>query len=98
MRKTDKKTDNAIIRALTEVCEHAKDEHAGFEWLTHEADYRRFPQSLNVTLVFHQSVPEAEVRAVLPALVVAVQDALEPILGVRLPPAQIEARHEHSLH
>mgnify|MGYP001818230101 FL=1 len=52
MRKTDKKIDNQIRQALTAVCEHALDHIAGFQWLTHHADYKLFPQSLRVICVF----------------------------------------------
>ena len=52
MNKTLKKLDNNIIKALTQVCEQAKQEVAGFEWLTHSADYSNFPSSLKVTCVF----------------------------------------------
>ena len=52
MRKTDKKTDNQIRQALTEVCEIALKEIEGFEWLTHTVNYDNFPQSLKVICVF----------------------------------------------
>ncbi|MCP8899486.1 hypothetical protein [Gilvimarinus xylanilyticus] len=52
MRKSDKKKENAIIRALTQACEIAKDRGDGFEWLTHFVDYERFPQSLQVVCVY----------------------------------------------
>lgn len=94
MRKTDKKRDQLIIRALTAVCEKAKDDVEGFEWLTHEVDYQRFPQSLQVTLAFTDDVDEPTVLAGLRAMVPDVQQALQPIIGVILPANQIEARHE----
>lgn len=50
--KTQKKLDNAIRIALTEVCEQALDEVAGFQWLTHRANYSDFPGSLIITCVF----------------------------------------------
>ncbi|QIR06019.1 MULTISPECIES: Fis family transcriptional regulator [Salinivibrio] len=52
MRKTDKKYDKAIREALTEVCELTMENIEGFEWLTHEVNYQRFPQSLIVRLMF----------------------------------------------
>ncbi|WBA09730.1 Fis family transcriptional regulator [Salinivibrio kushneri] len=52
MRKTDKKYDKAIREALTEVCELTMENIEGFEWLTHEVNYQRFPQSLTVRLMF----------------------------------------------
>jgi len=62
MRKTDKKLDRQIQRALTEACETALAEIPGFEWITHLVDYQRFPQSLSVVCVFAtmDDVREAE--------------------------------------
>lgn len=94
MRKTDKKIDQQIIRALTAVCEKAKDNVKGFEWLTHEVDYQRFPESLQVTLAFATDVDEPTVIAGLRTMVPDVQQALQPVIGVILPANQIEARHE----
>ena len=52
MKKTDKKIENAIREALTEVCEMALDEVPGFQWLTHLVNYSDFPGSLSVVCVF----------------------------------------------
>lgn len=52
MSKTNKKIDNNICKALTDVCEQAKVEVSGFQWLTHTANYTQFPGSLMVTCVF----------------------------------------------
>ncbi|OOE34020.1 hypothetical protein BZG04_12435 [Salinivibrio kushneri] len=52
MRKTDKKYDKAVREALTDVCELTMEKVEGFEWLTHEVNYQRFPQSLIVRLMF----------------------------------------------
>ncbi|MFT5653310.1 MAG: hypothetical protein ACI8UC_001575 [Psychromonas sp.] len=52
MRKTDKKLDNQIRLALTELCESELKEVAGFEWLTHLVNYAHFPKSLKVVCVF----------------------------------------------
>jgi hypothetical protein len=61
--KTIKKLDNNVIKALTIVCENAKNNHdvVGFEWLTHSAYYANFPASLVVTCVFdnNQSLQKA---------------------------------------
>ena len=61
MRKTDRKIDNRIRQVLTDVCEHALDHIAGFQWLTHHADYNAFPHSLRVICVFdtNDSLTEA---------------------------------------
>ena len=52
MKKTDKKYEKAIREALTEACDIALDEVAGFQWLTHEVNYSRFPDSLAVVCIF----------------------------------------------
>jgi len=52
MNKTVKKLDNNVVRALNVLCEQAKTNIPGFEWLTHTADYSNFPASLVVTCVF----------------------------------------------
>lgn len=98
MRKTDKKIERDIIRTLTELCEAAKFDHEGFIWLTHDVDYRRWPQSLKVTLVFDESLSEEQLFAEFKLLLPKVQQALESIIGETLPAKQIEARSEHTLH
>ena len=55
MNKTVKKLDNNVIKALTIVCEMAKQDIVGFEWLTHSADYANFPGSLVITCVLDNS-------------------------------------------
>ncbi|GGF62350.1 Fis family transcriptional regulator [Alteromonas lipolytica] len=52
MKKTIKKLDNNVVKALTLACETAKDWDIGFVWLTHTARYEHFPGSLMVTCVF----------------------------------------------
>ena len=52
MKKTDKKIDNSIRTALTEVCEIALNEVDGFQWITHLVNYKYFPESLSVVCVF----------------------------------------------
>ncbi|MFT5709574.1 MAG: hypothetical protein ACI8QT_000260 [Halioglobus sp.] len=52
MRKTDKKTDNAIIEVLTEVCDIAQENYDGFKWITHFANYNNFPDSLSVVCIY----------------------------------------------
>jgi hypothetical protein len=51
MNKTVKKLDNNVVKALTIVCEMAKQDIVGFEWLTHSANYSNFPGSLVITCV-----------------------------------------------
>lgn len=55
MNKTVKKLDNNVIKALTIVCEKAKQEVEGFDWLTHSANYANFPASLVITCVLDTS-------------------------------------------
>jgi len=52
LKKNEKKTENAIVKALNGVCEKLKDESDGFIWLTHFVDYSRFPQSLKLVYVY----------------------------------------------
>ncbi|WP_305811974.1 hypothetical protein [Photobacterium leiognathi] len=40
MRKMDKKRDNTIVAALTQVCHTAQEEDNGFQWLTHTVNFR----------------------------------------------------------
>lgn len=54
MKKTIKKLDNNVVKALTQACETAKNWDIGFAWLTHTARYEQFPGSLMVTCVFEQ--------------------------------------------
>ncbi len=52
MRKTDKKIDNQLRLALTDVCETALKDIDGFQWLTHRVDYANFPASFKVICIF----------------------------------------------
>ena len=52
MRKTDKKIDNRLRIALTDVCETALKEIIGFRWLTHLVNYSNFPKSLKIICIF----------------------------------------------
>jgi len=55
MRKTDKKLDNALREALTDVCEVALEQFEGFQWLTHLVNYNAFPSSLSIVCVFEEN-------------------------------------------
>ncbi|PQZ85294.1 MULTISPECIES: hypothetical protein [Pseudomonas] len=44
--------ERQLVAALTDACETAKAEIAGFEWLTHTVNPGDFPQSLRITWVF----------------------------------------------
>ncbi|WP_440875965.1 Fis family transcriptional regulator [Thalassotalea sp. PLHSN55] len=52
MRKSDKKLDNQLTKALTQVCESALKDINGFNWLTHLVNYNNFPKSLKIVCVF----------------------------------------------
>ena len=52
MRKSDKKMDNQLRITLTDVCELALKDFTGFQWLTHLANYSKFPESLKVICIF----------------------------------------------
>ncbi|TVP61296.1 MAG: hypothetical protein EA349_00435 [Halomonadaceae bacterium] len=47
-----KAMEQRLVKALTAACETAKPKLPGFQWLTHEVDYRAFPQSLRVIWMF----------------------------------------------
>lgn len=74
MRKSDRKRDNAIREALTRACERALEREDGFQWLTHQVDYDRFPQSLSVLCIYQTN---AELKA-------ADTDGLARIIGEEL--------------
>lgn len=63
MTKTDKKRDKALREQLTQMCVEAKECFAGFQWLTHQVDYGRFPSSLKVICVFDSKASLAEFKA-----------------------------------
>jgi len=50
--KTQKKIDRNIRLALTKACEQFLQDITGFQWLTHQANYDNFPDSLLITCVF----------------------------------------------
>ncbi len=77
MRKSDKKKEAAIIRALTQACEMAKDRGDGFEWLTHFVDYGRFPESLEIVCVYNTN--EQLARADRGAICSLIKDSLASI-------------------
>ncbi len=55
MRLTNReqgRIERTLAATLTEACESAKAEIIGFQWLTHDVDFQRFPASLRVIWVF----------------------------------------------
>ncbi|MFC3022816.1 hypothetical protein ACFODT_03085 [Vibrio zhugei] len=77
MKKSDKKMDNALRLALTEVCEQAKENHTGFEWLTHQVNYADFPRSLAIICVFdtRHHVEQADKASI----ITQIKHALRPL-------------------
>ena len=63
MTKTEKKIDNTLCKVLTCVCEDAKDEIQGFQWLTHTVNYANFPASLKIICVFDNNADIAQLTA-----------------------------------
>lgn len=63
MTKTEKQIDNNLCKVLTDVCEIAKDEIQGFQWLTHTVNYANFPASLKLTCVFATNADIAQLTA-----------------------------------
>nr|WP_244157152.1 hypothetical protein [Pseudomonas argentinensis] len=55
--------ERELIRTLTDACETAKSEIVGFQWLTHEVNYPRFPESLIVTWMFDSEASKARALA-----------------------------------
>ena len=63
LSKTQKKIDNNICQALSQVCEKLLDEVEGFQWLTHQADYKNFPASLMISCVFDTEAQRRQLEA-----------------------------------
>lgn len=61
MKKSDKKIENAIKLALTNVCEEALETVEGFQWITHTVNYKNFPSSLSILCMFDN--PESLIAA-----------------------------------
>jgi hypothetical protein len=63
LKSTVQKLDDNVVKALTKVCEEAKKQVVGFDWLTHRADYSNFPNSLVITCVFvrEQDISQAKI-------------------------------------
>jgi hypothetical protein len=51
-KRDQARQERHLIACLTEACETAKAEIVGFQWLTHDVDYQRFPASLRVIWIF----------------------------------------------
>jgi hypothetical protein len=89
MKKTDKKIENTLTKALTEVCEVSLKEVAGFSWITHLVNYRRFPESLAIICVFNT-------QSELAAAIVTHQDTfMRSLIGEKLRAAGIQVTDIH---
>ena len=51
-KREQSRIERTLAATLTDACEAGKAEIVGFEWLTHDVDYERFPASLRVIWVF----------------------------------------------
>lgn len=71
MRKSDKKIDNKLRQALTEVCDYALQHSDGYQWITHSVNFQRFPESLIITCIFsdQQSAEHAQQKGELLAMI-----------------------------
>ena len=52
MKKTDKKIENKLRQALTEVCDFALENIEGYQWISHKVNYDVFPDSLQIICAF----------------------------------------------
>lgn len=52
MRKSDKKFDNQLRKALTDLCENELEQIDGFRWLTHIVNYPNVQATLRIICVF----------------------------------------------
>lgn len=95
MRKSDKKLDNQIRLALTDVCESALKKIHGFEWLTHSAQYDRFPDSLRVTCIFdtNEHLEAFKASTANQQLQQQIQDELQAI-GIRIRTIQQQVAYD----
>lgn len=60
--KTQKKIDNNVRLALTDACEQFLEDITGFQWLTHQANFNSFPDSLLITCVFDTDASQLQAR------------------------------------
>ncbi len=94
MKKSDKKTEQLIVSTLHALCEEALERHQGFRWLTHHVDYRRFPASLEVFLIFDNAEHALRQGA---ALQQAAQQSLAT-QSINIPLSRVHAMDEDAYH
>lgn len=59
-KRDQTRMERQLSSCLSQACEAAKAEIVGFSWLTHEVDYARFPESLQVTWIFATQAQQAQ--------------------------------------
>lgn len=62
-KRDQTRIERQLSSSLTEACEAGKAQIVGFSWLTHEVDYGRFPESLQVTWIFTTEALKADALA-----------------------------------
>jgi hypothetical protein len=62
-KRDQTRIERQLSRCLTEACETGKAQIVGFSWLTHEVDYARFPESLQVTWIFTTEAQKTDALA-----------------------------------
>ena len=62
-KRDQARIERQLSRCLTEACETGKAQIVGFSWLTHEVDYARFPESLQVTWIFTTEAQKVDALA-----------------------------------
>ena len=79
MKKSDRKTENQIVKALNAVCDTLTDDVEGFCWLTHFVNYANVLQSLRVVVVFDtdQALSNAESSGLRKSISALVLEQLE---------------------
>jgi Ni,Fe-hydrogenase III component G len=63
LKREHARLERELIEVLTQACEVAKSEITGFCWLTHEIDYERFPESVQVIWVFDTQLDREQAAA-----------------------------------
>jgi len=86
--KTERKLENAIVKALTRVCESAKQQDIGFKWVTHTVDLKNVLNSLIVTCIFEdqQSLYHIHSQGIDNELISAIQSELKAVNVVLINP------------
>ncbi|MDP2242521.1 hypothetical protein [Pseudomonas sp.] len=98
-KREQSRIERTLAATLTDACEAAKAEIVGFEWLTHDVDYQRFPSSLRVIWVFaSQAEQDAAIAKgqdrLMQALTAAALQAAE--VALETPAAHVHFDNEQS--